>query len=238
MKPNMMKKIIAIVVLQITILHYLVSAAAFYNGDATNAAAPAMVQPAGQAVDENLVARVIEQINLTMQLCGELDAPLGSEEVCKLECLNQLKNASQRITDVLNVLMNEQRERSAAFHRNLNGLINEQHEQITDVLNVLVKEQVQAWKWQDRHVAPDVLERLDNLYAQHRERSAAFDHNMDALVNEQVCKLGCLNQLKNAHEQITDMLAPAPARANSQGSTSRNLPGAVRIVCTTLLTAI
>ncbi|TPX42309.1 hypothetical protein SeMB42_g05188 [Synchytrium endobioticum] len=88
MKPNMMKKIIAIVVLQITILHYLVSAAAFYNGDATNAAAPAMVQPAGQAVDENLVARVIEQINLTMQLCGELDAPLGSEE-------------SQRITDVV-----------------------------------------------------------------------------------------------------------------------------------------
>ncbi|TPX41570.1 hypothetical protein SeLEV6574_g06022 [Synchytrium endobioticum] len=168
MKPNMMKKVIAIVVLQTTVLYYLVSAGACRNGDTTDVAAPVMVRAAAQAVDQNLETtdRLIAQIRSTMQLCDE----------------------SQQITEMMYALVKE-KERSAAFNGIMYALVKEKENLFARLVSA------------DRHVAPDVLERLDNLYAQHGEEPVVFP-------------------------PIFADLDGALARSNSQSSTSPHLPAA------------
>ncbi|TPX39023.1 hypothetical protein SeLEV6574_g07455 [Synchytrium endobioticum] len=79
--PNMIKKIIAIVVLQTTVLYYLVSAGACYNGDTTDAAAQAMGQAADQhqaEVANSLIAQNEDATNAAAQALEQTQAEMAS----------------------------------------------------------------------------------------------------------------------------------------------------------------
>ncbi|TPX43776.1 hypothetical protein SeLEV6574_g04860 [Synchytrium endobioticum] len=80
MKPNMMKKVIAIVVLQMAILYYLVSAGACCSGG--HGQNPADLAVRVTTPNQDNLARDRDTQNL---------AVLQTQHVCKLECLNQLK---------------------------------------------------------------------------------------------------------------------------------------------------
>ncbi|TPX45015.1 hypothetical protein SeMB42_g04127, partial [Synchytrium endobioticum] len=94
--PNMIKKIIAIVVLQTTVLYYLVSAGACYNGDTTDAAVRTLfakvkwtlnpkAQAMGQAADQHqaevansLIAQNEDATNAAAQALEQTQAEMAS----------------------------------------------------------------------------------------------------------------------------------------------------------------